>query len=96
MRQRAKIDANQPAIVRALRDMGATILYLHQLGKGCPDILVGVRGVNILMEIKDPTKKPSQRRLTPDELEFHSAWRGQKAVIETAEEAVRLVEIETR
>jgi len=34
MRTAAKVDANQPAIVKALRAIGATVLHLHQL-KNC-------------------------------------------------------------
>ena len=93
MRRRAKIDANQPLIVRALRDAGASVLHLHELGHGCPDILVGKDGRNVLMEIKDPCRKPSERKLTDDEQEFHGLWRGQVKVVETAEEALRLIEI---
>jgi hypothetical protein len=92
MRRRAKVDANQPEIVRALREAGASILHLHQLGQGAPDLLIGFRGHNILMEIKDPTQKPSQRKLTEDEIEFHNSWAGFVKVVETAHEALRLIE----
>ena len=49
----ARVDANQPVIVAALRAIGATVQHLHAVGQGCPDILVGYDGVNFLMEIKD-------------------------------------------
>lgn len=88
---RSRVDDNQVAIVRALRDAGCTVLHLHTIGKGCPDILVGNRTRNVLMEIKDGSKPPSRRLLTPDELEFHRTWRGQVAVVETVEEAIRVV-----
>jgi hypothetical protein len=91
MRQRAKVDANQPEIVRALRQVGATILHLHQLGHGAPDLLVGFRGRNVLMEIKDPTQKLSAQKLSEDEVEFHSSWRGNVFVVHTAKEAVQLI-----
>lgn len=91
MRFRAKIDQNQPEIVRALRQAGASVLSLSQMGKGCPDLLVGFQGKNFLMEVKDPTKKPSQRRLTEDEQEFVNAWSGQVQLVETSAEALAIL-----
>lgn len=91
MHRAAKADANQTEIVKALRQMGASVQHLHTLGKGCPDLLVGWRGVNILLEVKDGEKVPSKRRLTPDEQEWHERWRGQVAIVESVEDAVALL-----
>jgi Holliday junction resolvase len=91
MRRAAKIDANQPLIVRALRDAGASVLSLANMGKGCPDLLVGVQGKNFLMEVKDPSQPHSQRKMTADELAFHASWRGHHAVVETPEEALKVI-----
>ena len=60
----AKVDANQVEIVEELRKAGCTVQHLHQVGKGCPDILVGYMHMNILMEIKDGEKPPSKKVLT--------------------------------
>lgn len=90
-RRAAKTDANQTDIVQALRKMGACVQHLHTVGKGCPDLLVGWRGVNLLVEIKDGDKSPSRRRLTPDEQEWHEAWRGHVAIVESVEDAVALL-----
>ncbi len=76
MRRAAKIDDNQPEIVQALRKAGATVQSLAAIGDGCPDLLVGIGGRTILMEIKDGTKPPSQQKLTPDQLTWHGAWQG--------------------
>ena len=92
MRRAARTDANQPLIVRALRDAGATVQILAGIGQGCPDLLVGLAGVNLLMEIKDPMRKPSEQALTDDEVEFHAAWKGQVAVVKTVREALTLLE----
>ena len=67
MRRAARIDRNQPDIIKALRYAGATVQPTHTLGKGCPDLLVGFRGENFLLEIKDGRKSPSHRKLTNDE-----------------------------
>jgi len=92
MRRRAKVDQNQPMIVRDLRNAGATVQSLSQMGAGVPDLLVGWRGSNFLFEIKDPMRKPSERNLTDDEKAWHFAWRGQVHKIETTADAFRILE----
>jgi hypothetical protein len=91
MRRAANIDANQPDIVCALRAAGASVQPLHFVGSGCPDVLVGIRGKNLLMEIKDGAKVLSRRKLTADEIKWHAAWRGQKAVVESVEQALAVL-----
>lgn len=86
-----RTDYNQPKIVEALRAVGATVQTLHAVGRGCPDLAVGYQGVNYLLEIKNPQQKPSDRRLTPDETEWHANWRGQKAIVETVDEALQVI-----
>ena len=88
----AKIDANQREIVEALRAAGATVQSLATVGDGCPDLLVGRQGRNLLLEVKDGSKPPSRRRLTVDEHNWHRHWRGQVDVVETAAEALALLE----
>jgi len=90
-RRAARIDANQPEIVAALRAAGATVLHLHMVGGGCPDIAVGFRGSNYLMEIKDGNKPPSRRKLTEDEQMFFDEWRGKVAIVESAEDALGVI-----
>jgi hypothetical protein len=72
MRRRARVDDNQRAIVEWLRGVGAFVQSLAALGKGVPDLLVGFRGVWYVFEIKDGTKRPSARRLTDDEIGWHT------------------------
>lgn len=91
MRRRGKIDANQSDIVKALRQAGATVKSLADLGSGCGDLLVGWRGRNFFFEVKDPNQPPSKRKLTDDEKAFHYAWQGQISVIETVEEAFQVM-----
>ena len=69
-RRMARVDANQPAIVAALRKAGCKVTPLSMVGQGCPDLLVWGPGRWILMEVKDGTKVPSARKLTPDEQAF--------------------------
>jgi hypothetical protein len=86
-----RVDQNQPVIVQALRAVGATVQPLHTVKHGCPDLLVGYRGANFVLEVKNPAQRPSDRKLTPDEKAWHEAWRGQKAVIETIDEALKII-----
>ncbi len=58
------------------------------LGCGFPDIVVGFRGVNVMLEVKDGDNVPSKRALTADEVKFHESWAGQVSVVNSPEEAV--------
>lgn len=91
MRRQAKTDANQAEIVAALRRVGASVQPLHAVGNGCPDLLVGFRGLNYLLEVKDGKKPPSARGLTPDQEIWHLAWWGQRAVVESVDEALAAI-----
>ncbi len=90
MRIKARKDANHVAVVKQLRKVGVSVLDIAVL-KNCCDIVCGFRGKNYLFEIKDPDKTPSQKKLTPGEETFHKTWSGQVNVIETADEALRLM-----
>lgn len=91
-----RVDDNQRDIVKTFRDIGFSVLILSDVGKGCPDILVGFRGMNYLVEIKDGAKSPSKQRLTPHEDEFHQSWRGQVIIIRSINEVLKFVSTITR
>jgi hypothetical protein len=92
VRRAAKVDANQPAIVQALRAIGCSVQPLHTVGQGCADLLVGYRGRNVILEVKDGAKPPSARTLTPDQREWIAAWRGgQVWVVHSVEQAIEAV-----
>lgn len=91
MRRAARIDENQPKIVAALVAIGCSVESLAAVGDGVPDLLVGYHNRNLLIEIKNPGKRPSQRRLTPAQVRWHDTWCGQRVVIETAQEAIDYV-----
>lgn len=89
----ARTDSNHAEIVKAFRDAGATVQDLSAVGKGCPDLLIGYRGLNgtplnFLCEIKDGSKPPSKRVLTADQKEWHATWAGQVVVAESIEGAI--------
>lgn len=74
-------DANEPEIVRALRDINASIKRLDDI-----DLLVGWQGRNFLLEIKtlNGALKPSQE-------EMARTWRGQYEIVRSVEEALRAI-----
>lgn len=89
-RQRARVDANQPAMVEAFRRMGCKVFPTHQVGRGFPDLVVCITDRTIiLVEIKDGEKPPSKRRLTPDEEAFAAKW--PVHIVERGEDVERLV-----
>lgn len=90
----AKIDANQNEIVNALRKIGCSVQILSSVGKGCPDLVVGIGsgyGLNLFVEIKDGNKPPSAQKLTPDQVKWHSEWKGSKVVVNSVESAIDAV-----
>lgn len=91
MRRASKVDRNQPEIVHALRAAGATVQPLHTVGDGCPDLLVGYRGINYVIEVKDWKAAPSARKLNPAQVVWHDGWKGSVAKVETAEAALSVI-----
>lgn len=91
MRRAARTDANQDAIVTALRAAGATVQPLSSVGKGCPDLLVGFRGDNHLLECKDGRKTPGNRPLTDDQETWIEGWRGAVCVVLSPDDALRAI-----
>jgi len=94
-----RVDANQPSIVADLRRIGATVHHLHTIGRGCPDILVGFRGLNYLFEIKTPRidlfdVKSRQTHLTAKQRDWHDTWEGQVAVIRSLEDALAVMAVD--
>lgn len=84
MRLRGRTDSNQREIVDALRQAGCSVCILSNLGNGVPDLLVGAKRRNVLMEIK-----AGGADLTEDERTFHRSWRGRPVVtVRTKDEAL--------
>ena len=95
-RRAAKININQPIIVKALRDIGCTVTLTHTAGAGFPDLTVGWQGRTYLLEIKNPDAPKSSRQLTPDQVVWHDQWRGHVAVVMTVKEALEAIGIPFR
>ena len=82
MRQVAKVDANQKAIVKALRAIGCTVYYI----KEPVDLLVGFRGRSFALEIKNPEVL---WKLTPQQVEFFRDFTGEAYIVEDDGQALR-------
>lgn len=95
MRRAAKVDANQSEVVNSLRRVGASVQPLHAVGSGVPDLLVGYRSANYLLEVKDGDKPPSARKLTDKQVEWHKLWRGSVLTVTSAEDAIEQIGIST-
>lgn len=91
MRRASKVDDNHAAIVHTLRTCGAVVQSLAAVGKGVPDLLVNFRGQNLLIEVKDGRKPPSQRRLTAVQVAWHSAWPGVVHIVECPEDVLEVL-----
>lgn len=98
MRRASRTDENQTAIVRTLRAAGVIVEVTSGLGDGFVDLVcwhprVGVK----LIEIKDGSRKPSERRLTKAEEEFALRWRNTDAwrLVESEREALAAMGFET-
>ena len=74
MRTHGKVDLNQRAVVKVIRQWpGATVVSSANLGAGFSDL--------ILLEVKGPKGK-----LTPQQIAFHAAWTGSPVVILRSED----------
>jgi len=92
VRRASKIDANQEAVVSALRAAGASVQSLAAVGDGVPDLLVGFQEQTYLIEVKDGQKPPSKRKLTEDQVKWHENWKGGfLSVSEDPEQALKFI-----
>lgn len=85
-RRRKRKDENHDSIVQTLRAIGCTVVELTGVGGGVPDLLVGHRGLNFLIEVK-----PLDGILRDSQLAWHASWRGQVKVARTGAEAMKIV-----
>lgn len=87
-----KTDANQKDIMDKLRLIPhLSVFSTHIIGKGFPDIIIGYKGKNYMVEIKDGAKWKSQQKLTTDELLFHMKWKGQICTCNSFEQVWELL-----
>lgn len=92
-----KPDANQAEIVTVLRASGCSVeIVSSPIGRaGIPDLLVGRKGVNYLLEVKKVGRMgtpATDEDLSDAQLRWHLAWRGLTVrIVTTPEEALEAV-----
>lgn len=91
MRRAANVDANQSAVIKALEGLGCTVERLSGVGKSVPDLLVGVCGINLLMEVKNPDRKGGRENThgtLAKQRKWREGWKGSVHTVNGPEEAV--------
>lgn len=91
-RGRGRADANQPAIVAAMLKVGASVLDTSKLGGGFPDLVVGFRSQNFLLEVKNPENAYGRRGLNANQLAWNANWNGRRMIaVCSIDEALRAI-----
>jgi len=87
MRKHGRVDRNQKEIVEALREAGASVQSLANIGNGCPDLLVGYMGRTYLMEVKGIDGK-----YTLDQSAWLIRWKGHTVnTVRTKHDALKAI-----
>ena len=97
MARAKKVDDNQKEIVQTFRDLGARVRVTSSEGNGFPDLVVQYRSPmnrrlqTLLVEVKDGSKPPSRRKLTPEQEKFHAEFICY--IVESVKDVYELLEI---
>ena len=86
MKQRARVDKNHKSIVQCFRKLGCSVLSLHAVGKGCPDLVVCYQMQLYLVEVKDTGGK-----LNTLQEDWHRKWGSPVHVVRSNSEVVSLL-----
>jgi hypothetical protein len=86
MRKYGRVDLNHGEIVAGLRAIGCSVQSIASVGDGVPDLLVGIHGINLLMEVKS-----GYGDLTAEEQVWHNGWTGQVSIVRSIEDAVDVI-----
>jgi hypothetical protein len=86
-----KKDANHDELVAVFERMGASVFDTSAVGRGFTDIVIGMAGFNVLVEIKDGNKTASKKALGKAQVEFRGAWRGWYEVVESVDDVLALL-----
>lgn len=81
-----KTDTPQKQIMNALRDMGAFVCSLHEVGRGVPDLLVSYLGQWHLVEVKS-----KNGQLNEAQEKFHEACGAPISIMRSVDDAVMVV-----
>lgn len=80
-------DTNHNAIVRNLKQLGASVIDTSGQGDDCPDIIVGFRRHNYIAEIKFNNAK-----LRKGQLKLVELWRGEMIyILRTRDDCLKML-----
>ena len=71
-----RVDANHHEVIGWYEQLYCSVVDLHEVGFGCPDLLVGCAGRSELVEVKS-----EHGQLEPSQITFNKTWRGNKVVV---------------
>jgi hypothetical protein len=69
-------DSNHEQVIAWYEELYCSVVDLHTLGHGCPDLLIGCAGRSELVEVKTELG-----HLEANQITFNKTWRGNKPVI---------------
>lgn len=86
-------DKNHDQMVSVFEQMGCSVLETHTMGGGFPDLVLGLIGQTILVEVKNPETGYGRKGLSESQRKMSDAWRGSKVnVVSTEDEAIDLIQ----
>lgn len=86
-------DKNQAEIVKVLEKVGASVIDTSIIGiAGFPDLVVGFRGVNYLLEVKNLENSYGRKGFNANQIAWKDKWNGVSPVIVTnPDEALKAI-----
>lgn len=83
---RKRRDKNHNQIKQALTKIGCSVFDTADVGKGFPDLIVGIRGYIFIVEIKNKDNWYGKKGLSKTQIEFAETWRGSEPISATTPE----------
>jgi hypothetical protein len=86
-----RVDQNQVLIVETFRKLGGRVQDIHDIGFGCPDLLVSCQNSRntFVVEVKSEDGKQNMY-----ELKWERSWFGHYYIIRTPEQAIMAYRLE--
>lgn len=85
-RYKANRDDNHKDVTQALEKIGCTVHDASVVGGSFPDLVVGYRGLTMLIEVKTP-----KGRVKEGQRKWHTEWKGHTCIVRSPMEAVETV-----